>query len=92
MRNRMYGGVRGRKTKVGRKLSFSSYSINEKYQLLSFYSVILFVEGLVLSINQRRDTSLCSDHVLNKVNDRLIGFIYFSDSLFVFKQELSFIY
>ena len=27
MRNRMYGGVRGRKTKVGRKLSFSSYSI-----------------------------------------------------------------
>ena len=28
MRTRMYGGVRGRKTKVGRKLSFSSYSIN----------------------------------------------------------------
>ena len=28
MRNRTYGGVRGRKTKVGRKLSFSSYSIN----------------------------------------------------------------
>ena len=27
MRARMYGGVRGRKTKVGRKLSFSSYSI-----------------------------------------------------------------
>ena len=27
MRDRMYGGVRGRKTKVGRKLSFSSYSI-----------------------------------------------------------------
>ncbi len=27
MRNRTYGGVRGRKTKVGRKLSFSSYSI-----------------------------------------------------------------
>lgn len=27
MRNRLYGGVRGRKTKVGRKLSFSSYSI-----------------------------------------------------------------
>ena len=27
MRTRMYGGVRGRKTKVGRKLSFSSYSI-----------------------------------------------------------------
>ena len=28
MRTRMYGGVRGRKTKVGRKLSFSSYSIS----------------------------------------------------------------
>ena len=28
MRTRMYGGVRGRKTKVGRKLTlFSSYSI-----------------------------------------------------------------
>jgi len=27
MRNRTYGGVRGRKMKVGRKLSFSSYSI-----------------------------------------------------------------
>ena len=27
MPNGMYGGVRGRKTKVGRKLSFSSYSI-----------------------------------------------------------------
>ena len=27
MRTRMYGGVRGRKTKIGRKLSFSSYSI-----------------------------------------------------------------
>ena len=27
MRTRMYGGVRGRKTKAGRKLSFSSYSI-----------------------------------------------------------------
>lgn len=27
MRNRTYGGVRGRRTKVGRKLSFSSYSI-----------------------------------------------------------------
>ena len=27
MRNRMYGGVGGRKTKVGRKLSFSSYPI-----------------------------------------------------------------
>ena len=27
MRARMYGGVRGRKTKMGRKLSFSSYSI-----------------------------------------------------------------
>ena len=31
MRTRMYGGVSGRKTKVGRKLSFSSYSI---YQLI----------------------------------------------------------
>ena len=30
MRNRTYGGVRGRKTKVGRKLSFSSYSIFSK--------------------------------------------------------------
>ena len=29
MRTRMYGGVRGRKTKAGRKLSFSSYSILE---------------------------------------------------------------
>ena len=28
MPNGTYGGVRGRKTKVGRKLSFSSYSIN----------------------------------------------------------------
>ena len=28
MPNGMYGGVRGRKTKVGRKLSFSSYSIS----------------------------------------------------------------
>jgi hypothetical protein len=27
MRSRMYGGVRGRKMKVGRKLSLSSYSI-----------------------------------------------------------------
>ena len=27
MRERMYGSVRGLKTKVGRKLSFSSYSI-----------------------------------------------------------------
>ena len=29
MPNGTYGGVRGRKTKVGRKLSFSSYSIAE---------------------------------------------------------------
>ena len=29
MPNGTYGGVRGRKTKVGRKLSFSSYSICE---------------------------------------------------------------
>ena len=28
MPNGTYGGVRGRKTKVGRKLSFSSYSID----------------------------------------------------------------
>ena len=28
MPNGTYGGVRGRKTKVGRKLPFSSYSIN----------------------------------------------------------------
>ena len=28
MPNGTYGGVRGRKTKVGRKLSFSSYSIS----------------------------------------------------------------
>ena len=32
MPNGTYGGVRGRKTKVGRKLSFSSYSI--KYSIL----------------------------------------------------------
>ena len=30
MPNGMYGGVRGRKTKVGRKLSFSSYSIFQR--------------------------------------------------------------
>ena len=30
MPNGMYGGVRGRKTKVGRKLSFSSYSISDE--------------------------------------------------------------
>ena len=54
---------------------------NEKYKLLSFYSLILFVEGFVLSINQRKDASLRSDYVLNKVNDRLVGFTYFSDSL-----------
>ena len=29
MPNGTYGGVRGRKTKVGRKLSFSSYSIKK---------------------------------------------------------------
>lgn len=52
-----------------------------KNKLLSFYSLILFVEGFVLSINQRKDASLRSDYVLNKVNDRLVGFTYFSDSL-----------
>ena len=30
MPNGTYGGVRGRKTKVGRKLSFSSYSIIDR--------------------------------------------------------------
>ena len=36
MPNGTYGGVRGRKTKVGRKLSFSSYSIYlEVRQLLA---------------------------------------------------------
>ena len=30
MPNGTYGGVRGRKTKVGRKLSFSSYSIRDR--------------------------------------------------------------
>ena len=44
MRNRTYGGVRGRKTKVGRKLSFSSYSI--KYYVASDARL----SGLVLSI------------------------------------------
>ena len=31
MPNGTYGGVRGRKTKVGRKLSFSSYSISAQH-------------------------------------------------------------
>lgn len=31
MPNGTYGGVRGRKTKVGRKLSFSSYSIVDNH-------------------------------------------------------------
>ena len=34
MPNGTYGGVRGRKTKVGRKLSFSSYSIDIRPDLL----------------------------------------------------------
>lgn len=52
-----------------------------KKQIAIIYSLILFVEGFVLSINQRKDASLRSDYVLNKVNDRLVGFTYFSDSL-----------
>ena len=34
MPNGTYGGVRGRKTKVGRKLSFSSYSIFKRTHLV----------------------------------------------------------
>ena len=43
MPNGTYGGVRGRKTKVGRKLSFSSYSISPRIRLrgLRFLSYIL---------------------------------------------------
>ena len=40
MRTRMYGGVRGRKTKVGRKLTlFSSYSILQRLAVLQIISV-----------------------------------------------------
>ena len=35
MPNGTYGGVRGRETKVGRKLSFPSYSIVPGYGALS---------------------------------------------------------
>ena len=54
------------------------FFVTEK-QIAIIYSLILFVEGFVLSINQRKDASLRSDYVLNKVNDRLVGFTYFSD-------------
>ena len=43
MRTRMYGGVRGRKTKVGGKLLlFSSYSIMDR---LEFYAVVVRTES-----------------------------------------------
>lgn len=58
----------------------AAFFVTEK-QIAIIYSLILFVEGFVLSINQRKDASLRSDYVLNKVNDRLVGFTYFSDSL-----------
>lgn len=37
MPNGTYGGVRGRKTKVGRKLSFSSYSIRDSEVVVFVY-------------------------------------------------------
>ena len=46
MPNGTYGGVRGRKTKVGRKLSFSSYSIvcvcayGPSVAYIFFYSIL----------------------------------------------------
>ena len=57
----------------------AAFFVTEKTNCYHFYSLILFVEGFVLSINQRKDASLRSDYVLNKVNDRLVGFTYFSD-------------
>lgn len=66
----------------------AAFFVTEK-QIAIIYSLILFVEGFVLSINQRKDASLRSDYVLNKVNDRLVGFTYFRIVFWVFKQELS---
>ena len=43
MPNGTYGGVRGRKTKVGRKLSFSSYSICGKVDPDDILSLLLVV-------------------------------------------------
>lgn len=57
------------------------FSSPKKQIAIILLSHPLFVEGFVLSINQRKDASLRSDYVLNKVNDRLVGFTYFSDSL-----------
>ena len=45
MPNGTYGGVRGRKTKVGRKLSFSSYSI---ILTLSYYFNGSQYEGYIM--------------------------------------------
>ncbi len=42
MPNGTYGGVRGRKTKVGRKLSFSSYSIGTVYKKSEKKNISLF--------------------------------------------------
>ena len=54
MPNGTYGGVRGRKTKVGRKLSFSSYSIsilsNVSEQVFDNIGLCLIVFGLGLSV------------------------------------------
>ncbi len=54
MRNRTYGGVRGRKTKVGRKLSFSSYSIIIPLRFIFKLLDIGFLEHLgVMSVKKR---------------------------------------
>ena len=45
MPNGTYGGVRGRKTKVGRKLSFSSYSIKAFYGHLRNQKLPHFCNG-----------------------------------------------
>ena len=42
MPNGTYGGVRGRKTKVGRKLSFSSYSIFNIYVTINLLKADIF--------------------------------------------------
>ena len=54
MPNGMYGGVRGRKTKVGRKLLlFSSYSISTKVYYFVDSSILNALLKLVISKIQR---------------------------------------
>ena len=73
MRNRMYGGVRGRKTKVGGKLlRFPPTRFESKFKKHLFFYTLQLVTPSVVAMAVRKEIAIC------KIVFQVFAFIMFN--------------